>query len=86
MSLLTTPVDIAHIDVMDSRPLIYCQCCRSYEHACQSGATPKMWQQAATYVGWRHVRSEHFDLDVVCPECVAEFHQPVKHRELRKAV
>ncbi|WP_440053346.1 hypothetical protein ACSLBF_10395 [Pseudoalteromonas sp. T1lg65] len=77
MSLLTQPIHICHIGINNNRPLIQCNCCRRVEQAKQP-LTKEMWLQAANYIGWRHVTSEAFDIDVVCPACVNDFNNPVR--------
>lgn len=77
MSLLTKPVSAEHISVHNNRPLIQCNCCKRIEQAKQA-VTKSAWLQAANHIGWRHVQSEAFDIDVVCPSCVSDFNNPVR--------
>ncbi|WP_419149691.1 hypothetical protein [Pseudoalteromonas 'SMAR'] len=78
MSLLTEPVESCEVQVIDGKPAVTCQCCKHQERATQPGVTKAMWLHAANHIGWRHVKSEAFDIDVVCPECVSAFNNPIK--------
>lgn len=77
MSLLTKPVSAEHISVHSKRPAIQCNCCKRTEQAIQQVST-RAWLQAANHIGWRHVQSESFDIDVVCPSCVSDFNNPIR--------
>ncbi|WP_462171114.1 hypothetical protein [Pseudoalteromonas xiamenensis] len=74
MSILTTQIGLEHIALVNGHANITCQCCKHSETASTKVISPTDWLVAASYLGWRHVRTEYTDIDVVCPDCVKAFH------------
>ncbi|MBD1584930.1 hypothetical protein [Pseudoalteromonas sp. S16_S37] len=89
MSLLTSPIKFEHITREHGFVQVQCQCCQVIERATRLDTHPMSWLHAANHIGWRHVASEAFDIDVVCPDCVSLFNNPKQKPykpAMRKAV
>lgn len=77
MTLLIKAISIAQVQSNKGCAHLECMCCKHSETASKPmrDITRNEWLLAAHQVGWRHIQSENFEIEVVCPKCVDAFNQ-----------
>ncbi len=53
---------------------ITCLCCKHKETVPTHKISIDDFAKAAYQMGWRHVETNHIDIDTVCPSCAKELH------------
>ena len=72
MKLLTQNVTTAQLKIESPKITLQCNCCKRVEH----GTIPvEAFIDAASYMGWRHVKTCHIEIEAACPSCVKELRE-----------